>query len=150
LGSEYKSTPNKGDRGSLKNLPFDEALDVSGSSVAKSEYDNGLDTSLGSLSDAKDTPKRGGGGGYGGGGQQYKSGGGGRANLGVVKDKPFDEAHSVGDESDDLSSEESVMTNDSEPKRPTMNQAQSKAPPGRSAQQGLYVTQRHPTPPLAT
>jgi hypothetical protein len=45
-----------------------------------------------------------------------KAVGGAKEELGVVKDKPFDEAHSIGDESGDLSSEESVMTNESEPK----------------------------------
>jgi len=39
-----------------------------------------------------------------------------KGERGVVKDKPFDEAHDLGD--DDLSSEGSVETNDSEPNQP--------------------------------
>jgi len=45
---------------------------------------------------------------------QAKASAGGGA--GPVANKPFDEAHSLGDESGDLSSEDSIMTNDSEPK----------------------------------
>jgi hypothetical protein len=53
------------------------------------------------MSEAKDTPKAAG------------RGGAAAGAKGVVKDKPFDEAHDIGD--DDLSSEGSVDTDDSEP-----------------------------------
>jgi hypothetical protein len=37
-----KATPSNKGGGALKNLPFDEALDVSGSSLAKSEVTYGI------------------------------------------------------------------------------------------------------------
>lgn len=83
-GSEHRGSPNR-----TTNRPYDEALDVSASQ---------------SMSDAK-TPgsRRGGGGGGGSGGAKGEGG---------VANQPFDEAHSLGSDGD-LSSEDSVMTNDS-------------------------------------
>jgi hypothetical protein len=138
-GSEAKRTP-KADKGKVKNLPFDEALDLSASdaslsrgpseqrggggakAVSNQRFDEALDVSASSMSDAKETPKArgaGGGGSAGFGGRAPVAGGGAKAERGVVKDKPFDEAHDIGD--DDLSSDGSVETNESEPKQPVRN-----------------------------
>ncbi len=68
-----------------------------------------------SAAEAKEVPKRPDG--------QSKAAAESKGRLGVVKDKPFDEAHSLGDDSGDLSSEESVMTNESQPKMPVRSTA---------------------------
>lgn len=71
-----------------------------------SRFDRASNLSAGP--DSKEPPRRGEVG-------AKSSGAGAKGLTGVVKDKHFDEAHSLGDE-DDLSSEASVSTNDSEPK----------------------------------
>jgi hypothetical protein len=116
-GSAAKATPTKS-RGPVKNQPFDEAVDLSASdtsishvlSATKGDRYGGVDTSLDSMSEAKEVKGR-------------PPAGGAKAaavaakgDKGVLKDRPFDEEHSLGDDSGDLSSEESVMTNGSEPK----------------------------------
>lgn len=68
------------------------------------------DFSRGAAADAKEVPRR-------PEGQAKAAEAKGRPGLGVVKDKPFDEAHSLGDDSDDVSTDESVMTNESQPKQ---------------------------------
>jgi len=120
-GSEAKPTPtNKGDRGKVKNLPFDEALDLSTSDAslsrgpseqrgagAKDEAVSNQRFDEAAPSEAKDEAGRGG---------SEGNASAAKGERGVVKDKPFDEAHDLGD--DDLSSEGSVETNDSEPNQP--------------------------------
>jgi hypothetical protein len=58
---------------------------------------------------------------------------GAKGELGIVKDKPFDEAHSIGDDSGDMSSEESVSTNES---RPKIRNEQKKVPVNSAAAPG--------------
>ena len=139
-GSDAKPTPTSkggGDR-RVKNLPFDEALDVSVSSA--------------SMSDAKSpAPVRGGGGGGGGGGGR----GGGAGAKGEasgreqLKNRPFDEEHSVGDDSGDLSSEDSIMTNDSEPKGVSNRGAAAQAKSAAAAPQAQATPVAQKSPPSA-
>ena len=103
-GSEAKPTPSKeGARAQVKNQPFDEALDLSASdaSVSRqgSEHRGSPNRADTSMSDAK-TPNR-------------RGGGGAAKREGRVENQRHDETFSLGDE-DDLSTEESLDTNDSE------------------------------------
>lgn len=140
---------SRGERGRVKNLPFDEALDLSASdaSVSRGPSEQRGDGAKGEVTSSSRI--------YGsvihlliksvcapfspwltmsrvgpsfislhvpsspGLCQQKQQGrpmAGAKGDMGIVKDKPFDEAHSIGEDSGDLSSEESIMTNDSEPK----------------------------------
>lgn len=124
--SEAKPTPGRGDP-QLKNLPYDEALELSQShddsraspvkgsrAVSNQKYDEALDVSA--SMDAKGTPMRGGG----------EAKGGGRSSM--VKDKPFDEAFDVSDEgSEESGSVESSSTGGSRDRPGQMQHAPSQA-----------------------
>ena len=121
-GSEAKPTPSKEGRSQLKNLPFDEALDLSASDASVSRQGSeprgspGRAASSQSMSKTPGSERRRGGG----------AGGGGRGDAKgetMVVNQQHDEAHSLGSDGDSLVSEESVMTNEDSEIAPQKNSA---------------------------
>ena len=117
-GSEAKPTPSKEGRSQLKNLPFDEALDLSASDASVSRQGSeprgspGRAASSQSMSKTPGSERRRGGG-----------GGGGAKGETMVANQQHDEAHSLGSDGDSLVSEESVMTNEDSEIAPQKNSA---------------------------